>query len=147
RDLVHLERVVGRELQPHQELELGPRKVGFGAEALVDARLDDAERLLEVHPGADLVLACPLQLQFHFVHASWNSSTAQPCSIHSCYYNCCKEKVRQMSMTATDFTAPASDAELDELAANLRARNFDVVIVQTGAEAKSEVLRRVPDGV
>jgi hypothetical protein len=51
-----------------------------------------------------------------------------------------------MSMTATDFTAPASDAELDELAANLRARNFDVVVVQTGAEAKSEVLRRIPDG-
>jgi LUD domain len=49
-------------------------------------------------------------------------------------------------MTATDFTAPASDAELDELAANLRARNFDVVVVQTGAEAKSEVLRRIPDG-
>jgi LUD domain len=51
-----------------------------------------------------------------------------------------------MSMTATDFTAPASDAELDELAANLRARNFDVVVVTTGAEAKSEVLRRIPDG-
>ena len=52
-----------------------------------------------------------------------------------------------MSMTATDFTAPASEAELDQLAANLRARNFDVVVVQTGAEAKSEVLRRIPDGV
>jgi len=49
-------------------------------------------------------------------------------------------------MTATDFTAPASEAELDQLAANLRARNFDVVVVQTGAEAKSEVLRRIPDG-
>ena len=51
-----------------------------------------------------------------------------------------------MPMTATDFTAPASDAELETLAANLRARNFDVVVVQTGAEAKSEVLRRIPDG-
>src|ERR1700687_3430305 len=51
-----------------------------------------------------------------------------------------------MSMTATDFTAPASDAELETLAANLRARNFDVVVVQTGAEAKTEVFRRVPDG-
>jgi len=49
-------------------------------------------------------------------------------------------------MTATDFTAPASDAELETLAANLRARNFDVVVVQTGAEAKSEVLRRIPAG-
>jgi LUD domain len=51
-----------------------------------------------------------------------------------------------MSMTATDFTAPASEAELDQLAANLRARNFEVVVVQTGAEAKSEVLRRIPAG-
>jgi hypothetical protein len=51
-----------------------------------------------------------------------------------------------MSMSATDFKAPASDAKLDELAANLRARNFGVVVVQTGAEAKSEVLRRIPDG-
>ena len=51
-----------------------------------------------------------------------------------------------MSPTAIDFTAPAADAELGELAANLRARNFDVVVVQTGAEAKSEVLRRIPDG-
>ncbi|HEV2029921.1 MAG TPA: LUD domain-containing protein [Candidatus Dormibacteraeota bacterium] len=51
-----------------------------------------------------------------------------------------------MSMTATDFTASASDAELETLAANLRARNFDVVVVQTGAEAKAEVLKRIPDG-
>ena len=51
-----------------------------------------------------------------------------------------------MSITATDFTAPASDAELETLAANLRARNFDVVVVQTGAEAKAEVLRRIPEG-
>jgi LUD domain len=52
-----------------------------------------------------------------------------------------------MSMTATDFTAPASDAELETLANNLRARNFDVVVVQTGAEAKAEVLKRIPEGV
>jgi LUD domain len=51
-----------------------------------------------------------------------------------------------MDMTATDFTAPASDAELEMLAANLRARNFEVVVVQTGAEAKAEVLKRIPDG-
>src|SRR6202158_30971 len=51
-----------------------------------------------------------------------------------------------MSMTATDFTAPTSDAELDELAVNLRARNFDVVVVQTAAEAKAEVLSRIPEG-
>src|SRR5258706_12472428 len=93
RDLAHLERVISRELQPHEELELGPREVGFGAEAVVDARLDDAERLLQVDPGANLVVARPLCLQFHLAHARWNSSTAQPCSIHSCCYNCCKEKV------------------------------------------------------
>jgi hypothetical protein len=51
-----------------------------------------------------------------------------------------------MSKTATDYTAPASDAELERLATNLRARNFDVVIVQTGAEAKAEVLKRIPAG-
>jgi hypothetical protein len=51
-----------------------------------------------------------------------------------------------MVMTAADFIAPASDAELDRLAANLRARNFEVVIVQTGPEAKAEVLKRIPDG-
>lgn len=51
-----------------------------------------------------------------------------------------------MSITVPDFTAPASDGELDELAANLQARNFDVVVVQTGAEAKGEVLKRIPDG-
>src|ERR1700674_3849950 len=51
-----------------------------------------------------------------------------------------------MVKIATDFIAPASDAELETLAANLRARNFDVVVVQTGAEAKAEVLKRIPDG-
>ena len=51
-----------------------------------------------------------------------------------------------MSMTATNFTAPASDAELETLAANLRSRNFGVVVVQTGAEAKAEVLKRIPEG-
>jgi hypothetical protein len=51
-----------------------------------------------------------------------------------------------MAMTTADFIAPASDAELDRLAANLRARNFEVVIVQTGAEAKADVLKRIPDG-
>src|ERR1700681_2364681 len=51
-----------------------------------------------------------------------------------------------MDITATNFTAPAPDAELETLGANLRARNFEVVIVQTGAEAKAEVLKRIPDG-
>src|SRR6202011_5666122 len=94
RDLAHLERVIGRELQPHEELELRPREVGFGAEALIDTRLDDAERLLQVDPGTNLVLARRLRLQFHLAHARWNSSTAQTCCTHSCHYNSCKEKVR-----------------------------------------------------
>src|ERR1700681_3888515 len=51
-----------------------------------------------------------------------------------------------MDITATNFTAPAPDAELETLGANLRARNFEVVIVQTGAEAKAEVLKRIPHG-
>src|ERR1700694_2127447 len=51
-----------------------------------------------------------------------------------------------MARTTTDFTAPASAAKVGRLAANLQARNFEVVVVQTGAEAKAEVLRRIPDG-
>src|ERR1700694_3662574 len=72
RDLAHLERC-GRELHPHEELELGPREVGFGAEALIDTRLDDAERLLEVDPGTNLVLARRLRLQIHLAHIRWDS--------------------------------------------------------------------------
>jgi len=51
-----------------------------------------------------------------------------------------------MAMTATDFTKPAPAAKVGRLAANLQARNFEVVVVQTGAEAKAEVLKRIPDG-
>jgi len=49
-------------------------------------------------------------------------------------------------MTTVDFAAPASEAELEALAEKLRARNFEVVIVQDGAEAKAEVLKRIPEG-
>ena len=51
-----------------------------------------------------------------------------------------------MVMTATDFTKPAPPAKVGRLAANLQGRNFEVVVVQTGAEAKAEVLKRIPDG-
>ena len=51
-----------------------------------------------------------------------------------------------MAMTATDFTKPAPAAKVGRLAANLQARNFEVVVVQTGAEAKAEALKRIPDG-
>ena len=49
-------------------------------------------------------------------------------------------------MTTVDFAAPASEAEVEALAEKLRARNFEAVIVQDGAEAKAEVLKRIPEG-
>jgi len=49
-------------------------------------------------------------------------------------------------MTTVDFAVPASEAELEALAEKLRARNFEAVIVQDGAEAKAEVLKRIPEG-
>lgn len=49
-------------------------------------------------------------------------------------------------MNAVDFAAPASEAELETLAAKLRERNFEVVIVQDGEEARAEVLKRIPEG-
>jgi len=51
-------------------------------------------------------------------------------------------------MTAgnVDFAAPASETELEALAAKLRERNFEAVIVQDGAEARAEVLKRIPEG-
>ena len=51
-----------------------------------------------------------------------------------------------MAMGAVDFAAPASEAELEGLAEKLRERNFEVVIVRDGAEAKAEVLKRIPAG-
>ncbi|TME67396.1 MAG: hypothetical protein E6I50_09630, partial [Chloroflexi bacterium] len=51
-----------------------------------------------------------------------------------------------MSVTAVDFSAPASEASLEALASRLRERNFEVVIVDDGAAAKAEVLSRVPEG-
>jgi acyl-CoA hydrolase len=51
----------------------------------------------------------------------------------------------EMEMTL-DYAAAAPAAEVEALAENLRARNFEVVIVQDGAEAKAEVLKRIPEG-
>ena len=51
-----------------------------------------------------------------------------------------------MAMSAVDFAAPASVAELEGLAEKLRERNFEVMIVRDGAEAKAEVLKRIPEG-
>ncbi len=51
-----------------------------------------------------------------------------------------------MAMAAVEFAKPASDATLEALAERMRARNFEVVIVDDGAAAKAEVLSRVPEG-
>jgi len=51
-----------------------------------------------------------------------------------------------MAMSTLDFASPASDQDLDALAERLRERNFEVVIVQSGEEAKAEVQKRIPDG-
>jgi hypothetical protein len=51
-----------------------------------------------------------------------------------------------MVVSAADFTAPAPAAKVGRLAANLQARNYEVIVVQNGAEAKAEVLKRIPDG-
>ena len=51
-----------------------------------------------------------------------------------------------MAMTATDFTSPASEAQLEAIAEKLRERNFETVIVDDAAEAKAEVLKRIPVG-
>ena len=51
-----------------------------------------------------------------------------------------------MPAELTDFAAPASAADLDSLAANLRERNFEVVIVDSAAEVKDAVMSRIPEG-
>ena len=49
-------------------------------------------------------------------------------------------------MNAVDFEAPADEAELEVLAERLRERNFEVLIVQDGKEARAEVMKRLPAG-
>ena len=51
-----------------------------------------------------------------------------------------------MAMAAVEFVKPASEATLEALAERLRARNFEVVILDDGAAATAEVLARVPEG-
>ena len=51
-----------------------------------------------------------------------------------------------MPANSTDFAAPASQAQVDSLAANLRERNFEVVIVDSAAEVKDAVMSRIPEG-
>jgi YkgG family uncharacterized protein len=51
-----------------------------------------------------------------------------------------------MAVTVADYTAPASEADIQAVAARLRERNFEVVIVDDGAAAREEVLKRIPEG-
>src|SRR5260370_39400961 len=51
-----------------------------------------------------------------------------------------------MASSTTDFARPASEAALGALAERLRERNFEVVIVETAAEAKAAGLERLPEG-
>jgi hypothetical protein len=51
-----------------------------------------------------------------------------------------------MAIDTIDYAAPVSEAELEALAANLRDRNFEVVIVDSAAEAKAAVIERIPVG-
>src|SRR5437588_565637 len=45
-----------------------------------------------------------------------------------------------------DFSAPASEDRIQRTAAALRANNIETVVVDTAADAKREVLARIPDG-
>jgi hypothetical protein len=51
-----------------------------------------------------------------------------------------------MSTETAEFTTPATDEELEKIAEKLRERNFEAVIVETGEQAKAEVVKRLPDG-
>lgn len=51
-----------------------------------------------------------------------------------------------MAMTTIHFSAPATESELEFLAGRLRERNFEVVIVPNAAQAKAEVMKRIPEG-
>jgi YkgG family uncharacterized protein len=51
-----------------------------------------------------------------------------------------------MAVTEANYTAPASEAELEALAARLRERNFEVLIVDDADAAREAVLERIPEG-
>lgn len=51
-----------------------------------------------------------------------------------------------MAIETLDYAAQACEVELESLAANLRERNFEVVIVDSAADAKAAVMERVPAG-
>jgi L-lactate utilization protein LutC len=51
-----------------------------------------------------------------------------------------------LTAAAAEFTAPASSAQLEALAAHLKERNFEPVIVDDAAAAKAAVMERLPEG-
>jgi LUD domain len=51
-----------------------------------------------------------------------------------------------MDTRTLNFSAPANEAGVESLAANLRNRNFEVVIVDSAADAKAAVMERIPQG-
>jgi hypothetical protein len=53
---------------------------------------------------------------------------------------------RQASEKPEGFTDPTTEEELQDLAARLRERNLEVVIVDDGAAARAEVMARLPEG-
>jgi hypothetical protein len=51
-----------------------------------------------------------------------------------------------MTVTSEQFTTPASDATLQHVAARLRERNIEALIVEDGEAARTLVLDRLPPG-
>ena len=51
-----------------------------------------------------------------------------------------------MAVTSVDYATPASETVLEALAARLRERNFEVLIVDDGDAAREAVLERIPPG-
>ena len=51
-----------------------------------------------------------------------------------------------MAERTLGFTSPASSAQLAEVAERLRERNFEVLIVDTAADARTALLERIPEG-
>jgi hypothetical protein len=51
-----------------------------------------------------------------------------------------------MDKNITDFITPASETTLQQVAKRIRERNIEVLIVNTGEEARQVVLERIPQG-
>jgi len=60
-------------------------------------------------------------------------------------FNYWRKKDLTSPMT-TDFAQPATEALVQAVAERLRERNFEAIIVATGADAKAAVMERIPEG-